>query len=92
MQDAVFVSVGNGARHLGDEFHRLPDRNRRVFNYFVELAAFDKLHTEIALAIALAYFVDGHDAGMVEARGSFGFKSEALEVCFSSPLAETDDL
>ena len=92
MQNAVLMCVMNGASHLCDEFYRLSDWNRRIFNYFVELTAFDKLHTEVALAIALAHFVDGDDAWMIEARSGFSFKSEALEVRFGRPLAETNDL
>jgi hypothetical protein len=44
-----------------------------LFDYFVKLAAFDKLHAEVALAIALTDLVDWDDARMVEARSSFGF-------------------
>src|SRR4030095_3004430 len=92
MQNPVFMRVMHGAGDLCDEFHCLPDRKRSVFNYLIKLAALDKLHTEVALAIAFAYLVDGHDAGMVETRGGFSFKSEALEVCFGGPLAKADDL
>ena len=91
MQNAVFVRVMNGARHLGNEFHRLPDRNRRVFNYFIKLTAFDELHAEVALPIALAHFVDGDDARMIEARRGFGFKTKALEVGLRGPLSKTND-
>ena len=91
MQNAVFMRVMNGAGHLCDEFHRLPDRHRRALDYFVKLAAFDKLHAEVALAIALADLVDGDDARMIEAGGSFGFQSKALEVRFGGPLAEAND-
>jgi hypothetical protein len=62
-----------------------------VFNYFTKLAAFDKLHTEVAVAIAFAHLVDWDDAWMIKARRGFSFKSEALEVCFGRPLPETND-
>ena len=63
----------NGTCHLGDKFHGLPDWNRRVFNYLIKLAAFDELHAEVTLPIALAYLVDWDDARMVKARGGFRF-------------------
>ena len=62
MQNAVFMRVMHCARHLRDEFRRLPERHRRVCYYFVKLAAFDELHAEVAVAITLAYLVDGDDA------------------------------
>src|SRR4029453_18625956 len=92
MQNAVFMPVMNGARQLGNEFHRLSDGHRRVFNHFVKLTAFDKLHSEVALSIALAYLVDWDDARMIEARRGLGFQTEALEMCLGRPLAEADDL
>jgi len=62
-----------------------------VFNYFVKLTAFYKLHAEIALAIPLAYLVDGDDAWMVKARSGFSFQAKALEMRLRCPLAEADD-
>ena len=70
---------------------RLPDRHRCVFNYFVKLTAFNKLHAEVALAIALADLVDWDDARMIEARSGFGFQPKALEVRFGGPLAKAND-
>src|SRR5262245_33917238 len=87
VQNSVFVCVMHGARHSGDELHRLPDRHRRMFNYFVKLTTFDKLHAEIAFAIPFPYLVDGNDAWMVEARSGFGFQTKALEVRSCCPLA-----
>jgi hypothetical protein len=43
MQNTVFMGVVDRARHLGDEFSGLADRYWRLFNYFVELAAFNKV-------------------------------------------------
>ena len=74
------MRVMNGACHLCNEFHRLPDGHRRIFNHFVKLTAFDELHAEVALAIALSYFVNGNNARMIEAGRGFCFKPEALEV------------
>jgi hypothetical protein len=62
-----------------------------VPDYFVELAAFNKLHAEVALAIALAYLVDWDNAWMIETRGSFGFQTKPLKVRSSGPLAEAND-
>src|SRR5262245_3580699 len=81
----------HGTCHSGDELHRLPNRHRRMFNYFVKLTTFNELHAEVTLAVALAHLVDGNDAWMVQTRSRFGFKTKALEVRSCCPLAETDD-
>ena len=59
-------------------------------DYFVKLAAFDELHAEVAGAIALADFVDGDDARMIEAGSGFGFAAKTLQVRFGGPLAEAN--
>ena len=69
----------------------MPDGHRRVFNHFVKLTAFDKLHAEEALPIAFAHLVNWDDAGMIEARRSFCFQVKALEVRFGGPLPEAND-
>src|SRR5215831_4390001 len=91
MQNASFMRVMHRARHLSDEFCRLSDRHRCMGNYFVKLTTFDKLHTEIALTIPLAYLVDGNDAWMVKARSGFGFQTKALQVRWCCPLTEADN-
>ena len=92
MQNAVFMRVMHGARHLCDQFRRLPDRHRCTPDYFVELTAFDEFHAEVAGTLALADFVDGDDARMIQPRGSFRFQTKTLHVRFARPLAKTDDL
>jgi hypothetical protein len=62
-----------------------------MFNYFVQLAAFDELHAEIASTIRLAYLVDGHDARMIEAGRGFGFKAKAFEVRWCGPMPKPYD-
>jgi hypothetical protein len=62
-----------------------------VFRYLVKLTAFNKLHAEVALAIALAYLIDRHDARVIEARGGFCFSSKTLQVRLRGPLSKTDD-
>src|SRR6516165_2072636 len=91
MQNTMFVRVVNSARHLGDEFHHLSEGHRRIANHLVKLTTFDKLHTEIALAIPLADLVDGNDAWMVKAGSGFGFQPKAPEVRLCCPLTEADD-
>src|SRR6266496_596822 len=85
------MRVMNGAGHLCDELDRLPGRKRSVFNYLIKLTAFDKLHTEEALAIALAHFVDWDNAWMIKACRGFSFESKALEVRFGGPLPKAND-
>src|SRR6478735_5666175 len=91
MQNAVFMCIMDGACDLCDEFHRMRDGHRRVFNHFVKLTSFDKLHAEVALPIALAHLVNGDDACMIEARSSFCFQAKALEVRFGGPLPKAND-
>src|SRR5207245_10922001 len=86
MQDAVFVCVVHGPRYLRNEFRRLSDRHRRAPDYFIKLTAFDKLHAEVARAIALADFVDRNDTRMLQMGGSLCFKSKTLQVRFARPL------
>ena len=59
-------------------------------DYFVKLAAFDELHAEVALAIALADLVNGNNAWMFEAGSSFRFPAKALQMCFGRPRAQTN--
>ena len=92
MQDTVFMRVMSRARHFRDEFHRVPDRHRRAPDYFVQLAAFDEFHTEVARAITLADFVDRNDTRMLQTRCGFSFKAKALQVRFARPLPKADDL
>src|SRR5262250_1936894 len=91
MQNTVFVCVMHSARHLGDELYRLSDRYRCLFNYLIKLAALDELHAEVALTIALAYFVDRNDAWMIEACSGFRFQAKTLKVCWCCPLTEADN-
>src|SRR5206468_3367959 len=91
MQNAVLMGVMHDARHLSYQFCRLPDRHRLAPDYFIELAAFDELHAEIARAIALADLVDWNDTGMLQPRCRFGFQAEPLQVRFGGPLAKTND-
>jgi hypothetical protein len=58
-----------------------------VFHYLVKLTAFNKLHAEVALTIALAYLIDRHDARVIEARRGFCFRSKPLEVRLRGPLS-----
>src|SRR5436190_19568607 len=92
MQNAVFMRVMHRARHFGDKLHRAPDRHRFASDCFVELAAFDKFHAEIALGVALADLVDGNNAWMLEAGSGFCFPPKALEMCFGGPGAKADHL
>ena len=61
-----------------------------MLDYFVELAAFDELHAEVALAIALADFVDGNNAWMFEVGSGFRFPAKTLQMRFGGPGTEAD--
>src|SRR6516164_2892833 len=92
MQNAVLMRVMHSARYLRNEFHCAPDGYWLAPDHFVKLTAFNKLHTEVALAIPFAYFVDRNDARMIQAGGSFGFSAKALQVRLRGPRAKSDDL
>ena len=70
----------------------LPDRHWLALGHLIKLAAFDELHAEVAGAIALADFVDGNDAGMIQAGGGFRFPTKALQMRVGSPMAQADHL
>jgi hypothetical protein len=90
MQNAVFVRIMNGTRHLRDEFRRASNWDRLALDYFVKLTAFDELHAEVALTVPLAYFVNRNNARMFQAGGSFRFPAEALQVCFGRPSSQAN--
>src|SRR2546430_3653382 len=92
VQNAVLMRVMNGARHFRNKFHCAPNRHRLTSRYFVKLAAFDELHAEVALAIALADLVNGNNAWMFEAGSSFRLSPKTLQMRFSGPRAKADQL
>ena len=91
MHNPVLMRVMHSPSHLRDKFRRVPDRHRLAPDYFIELAAFDEFHAEIARAIALTHFIDRNDARMIEAGGSFRFPAKALQVRFAGPLTKAND-
>src|SRR6266516_4862272 len=90
MKDAVLVRIMDRARYFGDYFRRLPHRHWRTAYHFIKLTAFDKFHAEIAGAVALAYFVDGNDARVIETGGRFGLPNTTLHMRFASPLTKAN--
>src|SRR2546430_7634909 len=91
MQNSMLMRVMNGARHLRDQFRRLPDRHRRPPDYFIQLSAFDELHAEVTRPVALADFVNRHDARMLQTRRGFCFKAKTLQVSLARPLTKAND-
>src|SRR4029453_5237448 len=85
MQNAVFMRVMHSARHFGHEFRRLPNGDRPPLDYFIKLAAFDELHAEVALAVALADLVDGHDTRVVKACSGLGFHTKPFRGAGGGP-------
>src|SRR4029077_141563 len=83
------MRVMHSACHFHNEFHRVPDRDGFAPDHFIELAAFNKLHAEITLAITLAYLIDGNDSWVLEAGGSFGLAAESFQVRFGGPRAQS---
>src|SRR5262249_29864911 len=92
MKNPVFMRVMNGASYLLNQFSRLSDRHRRPLDYLVKLAALDEVHAEVAGAVALAHFIDGHKPRMFETRGSFGLAAKPLQMRFGGPRAHADHL
>ena len=90
MENTVFMCVMNCASYLRDEFRRLPDQHRLAPDHFVQLAALDELHAEVARAVALADFVNRNNARMIETGGSFRFLPKTLHVRFARPLTKAN--
>src|SRR5215468_9307167 len=90
VQNAMLVCVVNGARHLGDQFHRASRRHRFTPDYFIELSAFDEFHAEVTGAIALADFVNRNNPWMLETGGSFRLATETFHMRFGSPMAQAN--
>src|SRR5262249_45782791 len=69
-----------------------PGRHRLALNDFIEWAALDQFHAEIAATGALADFVNRNDAGMIEPGCGLRFQMEALQMPSGSQLTQRDDL
>ena len=80
VNDAPLVSVMDGSRRLGDELGRLTGGRPTVGRALGQAAARDVFHAEKGLPLMFAYFVDRHNAWMVEAGGRFRFLSEAPHI------------
>ena len=91
MQNAVLVGVMHGPRQLRDQFCGTPDRNRLFPRDLVELAAFDQIHAEVAITVALADFVNRDDEWMVQAGGCLSFETKAFQMCFGRPSTDAND-
>jgi hypothetical protein len=65
MKDTALMRIVDCARQLRNELRGAARRHWLVFEYFVELAALDEGHTEVAVTVALADFVNWDNAWMV---------------------------
>src|SRR5437762_271039 len=90
MKNAVLMRVVHSTRQLRYEFYGASDRHRRALDCFVELAAFDELHAEVAGAFALPDLVNRNDAWIFQAGGRFRFALKAFQMRFSGPGAQAD--
>src|SRR5204863_9283546 len=75
----------HSACHFHNKFHRAPDRHGFAPDHFIELAAFNELHAEITLTIALADLMNGNNPWMFQTGGSFRFPAKALQMRFRGP-------
>src|SRR6266545_1095164 len=91
MHDAVLVCIMNRTCQLRDEFHRAPNWHWPAFDSFIESAAFDQAHAEVATTVALTDFMNRNDERVVQTSGSFCLKAETPEVCFRGPMSGTQD-
>src|SRR5438105_3176600 len=76
MKNPPLMGVMNGASGGCDQLCRRPGQKWPLL--LIQWAAFDQLHTEIWPSIVLAYFVDGNNVGMIQARGRFRFGAKSL--------------
>src|SRR5262245_8973317 len=91
VQNAVLMRVMHGARDLRDQFRCMTNGDWRTPDDFIQLAAFDEFHAEIARTVTLSDVVNGYDAGMLQLRGSFGFPAKPFQVRFASPLTKANN-
>ena len=91
MQNSVLVRVVHSTRQLRDQFRGATDRYRLTLNYFVELAAFDQVHAEVAITVALADFVNRNNEWMVQAGRCLSFETEAFQMCLGRPSTDAND-
>ena len=91
VQDAVFVRVVDRARQFRDELRCISSRDRRALRNFIELSAVDELHAEVTRTLALAHFVNGNDAWMIQVGGRFGFPTKPLQMRLRGPLPKAND-
>src|SRR5262249_7869364 len=90
MQDSMLMCIVHCAPKFSDEVRRLPWVLLAPDSH-VKWFALDQFHAEIAGTVALADFVDGNDAGMIETRCRFGFQMETFQVRVGCPLAKAKD-
>src|SRR5436190_10839090 len=85
MQDAALMRVMNGARHLHDD----RDAAANVLwtigwtrKFPRERSAFHQFHGVEEAAIMFAYFINGNDMRMIEARARLSFAAKTAGRCF----------
>src|SRR5262249_13311130 len=102
MKDPASMRVMNSARKLGNQLRRPPDRYRFALatgrirrgglEEFVERAALNEFHAEVARPITLHDFVNRNDIRMTQTRRSFRFEPESFKARWCSPLASPENL
>src|SRR5689334_3923125 len=92
MEHSVLVRVMHGARNLRNQLRSLADRQGRAPDHFIELAALDEFHAEVARALPLTDLVNRHDAGVIEPGGGSRFTAKAFYMRRARPTAKPDHL
>src|SRR4030095_3333795 len=92
LENPAPVRVMNRPRKLSNQFRRAADRHRLALKEFVERAALNEFHAEVARPITLADFINGNDIRIIQTRRSFRFQPESLKAPWCGPLASLDNL
>jgi hypothetical protein len=80
MHDPVGVRMADGLKQLRHDAHDFRQRVAFVLvEDILELATLDVLHGDEGGAVVFTIFINGNDAGVVEAAGGLGLALEARE-------------
>src|SRR5215831_16193792 len=90
MKNAMFMRIVDATRQSSQEFDRAPNGKLLLPNDFIELAALEQIHAEIAVTIVLANFVDRNDRRMIEPGRGFRFATKPAQMALGRPTRDAN--
>jgi len=85
VDDPLPVAVVEDAGHLGEELHRVGDRQRPASEPFGEVFALDKVADDDVTGPFLQHVMHGDDAGMAQPRDPAGLGEQLIDLLISQP-------